>query len=89
MISRGFTERTKGRVHDIKIQTALEVGLLFRNVQVLGMPRPCEHVGGHQSMVGDKIRGSARMRTQVINLRLVTRHDVAGSEAEGILHHLF
>lgn len=43
MISRGFTERTKGRVHDIKIQTALEVGLLFRNVQVLGMPRPCEH----------------------------------------------
>lgn len=33
-------------------------------------------------MVGDKIRGSARMRTQVINLRLVTRYDVAGSEAE-------
>ena len=49
------------------------------------MQRPCEHVGGHQSMVGDKIRGSARMRTQVINLRLVTRHDVAGSEAEGNL----
>ena len=30
------------------------------------------------------------MRAQVINLRLVTKHDVAGSEAGGMgtLHHL-
>lgn len=53
------------------------------------MPGPCEHVVCHQPTVGDKTRGGALMRTKVINLRLVTRHDVAGSEAEGILHHLF
>lgn len=41
-------------------------------------------------MVGDKARGSTLMRAQVINLRLVTKHDVAGSEAGGMgtLHHL-
>ena len=46
------------------------------------MPRPCEHDESYQPLAGDKSRGSALMRTQVISLWLVTSHDVAGSEAE-------
>lgn len=71
MKNRGFTERTKRRVHDIKTNYGIRrQKSSYAGNCVLGMPGPCEHVGG------------AMMRTQIINLRLVTNHEVAGSEAE-------